>query len=216
MRPSKTRGGLTIIEALVVIFVVAILLGLLIPGSRVGSAALKAQAMNDLTQICTATRAFYTDYGHYPIDQKVRWNGNAVYGFPGQSRHNSDVINSLRADGTDPGPNFHNAINTNSTIYLDVPYVRNLANPRSALGTGKETNRFGATVPGEFYDPWGTPFIILIDAHGGGCDLNLIYSGYPTSVHPRTDVTGISLGADAKIGINGNRIYAGSDDVICN
>jgi len=71
MRPLGTRSGLTLIEVLVVIFVIAILTGLLLPGSHQGAAARKAMARNDLTQLVTATKAFYTDYGFYPIDPSI-------------------------------------------------------------------------------------------------------------------------------------------------
>jgi hypothetical protein len=173
--------------------------------------------MSDATQLVAATEAFHTDYGYYPIYPHTHWKVDAVYGIPGDSHHNSDIMNALRADGTDPGPNYQNAINTRQTIYLDVPTIRDPMNPKEGLGTGKETNSYGITTPGEWYDPWGSPYILFIDANGDGlCDLGLVYSDFTSSgtnsTNPHTGVAAASLGPDRRIGTNGNRRYAGSDD----
>jgi Tfp pilus assembly protein PilE len=80
MRPSQTRSGLTIVEAIVVIFVIVILLGLLLPaGPGAHNASRKASAMNDLTQFVTAVNQFHTDYGDYPIDSTVHQKTDLVY-----------------------------------------------------------------------------------------------------------------------------------------
>lgn len=81
MRPSRTRSGLTLIEVIVVIFVVAILVALLVPYplSHEGAAARKSQAMNDLTNLTVAAKAYYTDYGVYPIDPALSRKTDAVY-----------------------------------------------------------------------------------------------------------------------------------------
>src|SRR5208282_3818204 len=72
MRHPGTRAGFTWTEALTVIVIVVVLLGLLMPqiGSA-GKAAKKSYADNDLTQLTTAVKAFYIDYGVYPIDPKI-------------------------------------------------------------------------------------------------------------------------------------------------
>jgi type II secretory pathway pseudopilin PulG len=213
MRPPGTRSGLTLIEVLVIIFVVAILMGFLSPAGGSGNAARKAQTRNDLTQLAFAINAFHTDYGFYPIDRSISRKTDAVYGYPGWSHHNSELVNVLLADGTDAGPNFRNAINTHQTVYLDVPLIRDPANPRSGLGTGKETNSYGVTTPGEWYDPYGAPYIVIIDANGDGvCDLGqLFYSDIPS---PHFGAAGISFGKDKKVGTNGDREFRGSDDII--
>jgi type II secretory pathway pseudopilin PulG len=211
MRPSRTRSGLTVVEVIVVIFVIAILVGLVLPGIRANKEGEPPEMIN-LNNLVVALKAFYTDYGRYPIDPAVSRKADAVYGYPGWSHHNSEVVNVLRADGTDPGPNFRNALNPQQVVYLDVPYVRDLTNPRTGLGTGKETNSYGVTTPGEWYDPWGSPYIVIIDANGDGvCNLGKFYSDVPS---PHTGVAGVSFGADKMIGTKGDRKYAGSDDVM--
>jgi hypothetical protein len=144
---------------------------------------------------------------------------DVVYGNPSGSHHNSDIVNVLRADSDDPGPNFRNALNTRKQIYLDVPVVKDPTNPRGGLGTGHETNTLGITTQGEWYDPWGSPYIIFIDANGDGvCDLGLVYSDFTSSgphpTNPHTGVVAASLGPDKQVGTKGDGKYVGSDDEI--
>jgi len=199
------------------ILVLLVLAGLVMPMiCRASTAAQKSQAANDMTQVTTAVMAFRTDYGSYPIDPSVSRKVDAVYGCPGWSHHNSEVLNVLRADGADPGPNFRDAVNTRKVEYMDIPIVRDLSNPKRGLGTGKESNGFGVTTAGEFYDPWGSPYIIFIDANGDGfCDLGRVYSDFTSpGANRQAQVTAASLGPDKQIGTKGNRKFAGSDDVI--
>jgi type II secretory pathway pseudopilin PulG len=217
MRSYRARSGLTLVEVIVGLFVIVILLGLLFPGLRTPER--KSPAMNYMTQLVTATKAFYTDYGVYPIDPTLSVKTDTEYGPPGWTHHNYEVVNVLRADGTDPGPNYQNAINPRRTVYLDVPNIKDSANPRYGLGTGKETNCYGITTPGEWYDPWGSPYMLFIDANGDGvCDLRGVYSDFTSSgakpTNPHTGVAAASLGPDRQIGMKGDRKYAGSDDEI--
>ena len=186
-----------------VLFIAVILLVLLIPayhGPTTGGP--KAIARNELNQIITAITAYHTDYGAYPISPSISHKTDVVYGNPGSLHYNSEIINVLRADGTDPGPNFQNALNTQKQIYLDVPTVKDPTNPKNGLGTGKEPN--GITTPGEWYDPWGTPYMIFIDANDDGiCDLGLVYSDFtstaPHPANPHTSVAAASLGPDKQL-----------------
>src|SRR5271163_509313 len=99
MHPSRTRSGFTLIELLTVIAIIAILMGLLLPALNAAkNAAKKASAKNDLTQMTTAVKAFYTDYGTYPIDPAIE-TGTSVdveYGNTADKYHNQDVVNVLR------------------------------------------------------------------------------------------------------------------------
>jgi len=216
MHPSKTRCAFTLIELLTVIAIIAILMGLLIPALGPSkTVARKAYAKNDLIQLVTAVKSFYTDYGVYPIAST--YASDVEFAGPGDaSNDNSAAINVLRA----LEPAASSTINTRKTIYLDVPNVRSLANPASGLGTGN-----GGTINGNWYDPWGGNYIVGVDAN---------YDGYVQggSLEKYTDVNYVtalpaggaalqggcvagSFGADHVQGATAApKVYNGSDDII--
>lgn len=234
MHPSRTRTGFTLIELLTVIAIIAILMGLLLPALNAAkNAAKKAQAKNDLGQLVTAVKSFYTDYGVYPVDPSSSITGAADDAEYGDSEHPiSDVVNVLRADpNNDPlstGTSTPLSINTRQTIYLDVPFVKNLASPIAGLGNGSETtpqfDSISPKVAGNWYDPWGGLYMVAIDTN---------YDGYTVTTSPHTmaykDLTyitvsgkqsvqtgciGQSYGADHTQGTGGNQTFQGSDDVL--
>jgi prepilin-type N-terminal cleavage/methylation domain-containing protein len=229
MHPSRTRAGFTLIELLTVIAIIAILMGLLLPAMNAAkNAAKKSAAKTDLTQLVNATKSFYTDYGVYPVDPSLGSTQDQEYGAPSGNRHNSDVINVLRAD-TNPGDTLSSgaaptSINTREVVYLDVPLVKNSLSPISGLGTGKETN--GISTPGEWYDPFGGPYIIDIDAnYDGYVDLtSAVLLGYKdpnfylTFKGGSALQTGVIAGSFGGDHVQGSKAkpgtYSGSDDVL--
>jgi prepilin-type N-terminal cleavage/methylation domain-containing protein len=231
MQPSRKRSAFTLIELLTVIAIIAILMGLLLPAlNGAKRQAQKVQAKNDLTQFVTAIKAFYTDYGAYPIDSTLAGQAkDAEYGDPAGSVSNSDLVNVLRADintsdTLSSGTGTPLSINTRQTVYLDVPYVKELTAPKNGLGNGKETSSFNTGgKAGVWYDPWGEPYIIVVDANydnycqgltlGNYTDLS--YTNDPTGVKSiQTGAIGASLGADHTYGSNNNKTFTGSDDVL--
>jgi hypothetical protein len=217
MAPPTTSNRRIPIGLIVGVTIFAVLLGLIIPAFQLPEhPARKAEAANDLEQLCDAINAYHTDCGVYPINPAVRWKDCAVYGMSG-GHHNFELINTLRADGTNEGPNYGNALNTHQTVYLDVPNVRDSANPKDGLGAGTETDGRNIRVPGEWYDPWGRPYTIMVDMTGKGfSNLGFIYSDLakPDLYKPPVGVVGITFGADGQLGSHGNGKYDGSDDIV--
>ena len=134
--------GFTLIELLVVIAIIAALLGLAFPVFQgVLDRARNVQAKNDVTQIVTAVNAFYTEYGKYPLVAADTIISGA------STPSNAALFNVLRGlDATN---------NPRQIVFISPPDVKNPANPRSGIGT--------TTGAGQYYDPWGTPYLVEID-----------------------------------------------------
>jgi len=139
---SKTQRGFTLIELLVVITVIAILMALLFPAFRgVQDQAKRTHAKNDLTQIVTAVNAFYTEYGQYPIASNT-----ADVTIDGSSGNTNDMLfNILRGQNATANPR--------NIVFISPPAVKDSANPRAGIS---ETD-------GQYYDPWGKPYIVRMD-----------------------------------------------------
>ena len=212
--PSRHTRAFTLIELLVVIAIIAILVGLLFPAFKaVQNQARQTQAKNDLTQIVNAVNAFYTDYGKYPISGTV----DVTFGPGGSPTTNQTLFTELRGctavTGSCPAIA---SINTRQIVFISPPDVKNSTSPRSGIGTA-------AGNLGQYFDPWGTNYVIRIDGdydnrvanpYGaqtvGGAGSDPIASG----------VVAWSRGSDQTLGTNGDNVYrnpttgAQSDDVI--
>jgi prepilin-type N-terminal cleavage/methylation domain-containing protein len=233
MRPSRTRSGFTLIELLTVIAIIAILMGLLLPALNAAkNAAKKSQAKNDLTQFVTAVKAFYTDYGVYPIDPSSQAGvpKDVEYGASGET-HNQDIVNVLRAD-TNPSDTLVSgstaiSVNTREVVYLDVPLVKDNSSPKNGLSGASTQGPYNDGKGGDWYDPWGAPYIVAIDGNYDGyiqptgsskgvllqyTDLN--YVTYQGANAIQSGCIAGSFGADRTQGIGGNMKFQGSDDVL--
>jgi prepilin-type N-terminal cleavage/methylation domain-containing protein len=143
---AEGRRAFTIIELLVVILIIGILVGFSFAAFQgVLERAKKVQAKNDLTQIVTAVNAFYTEYGKYPLVTDDTPIANTA-----------DLFYTLRAvaSGANAPVNGVPAINPRAIVFISPPDVKNPANPRSGIGSD-----------GQFYDPWGTPYVVTIDGN---------------------------------------------------
>jgi prepilin-type N-terminal cleavage/methylation domain-containing protein len=196
---SKSPAAFTLIELLIVIIIIAILVAFLFPAFRgAQNQAKKAQAKNDLIQIVTAVNAFYTEYGKYPTSATT--DTSATYG-PGGSNTNDVLFNELRAKSP--------TLNTRQIVFISPPDVKDPANPRSGIGT--------TTGAGQYYDPWGKPYAIAIDADYTNSVANPYGPAATGGAGSDPILQGViawSLGSDGKLGNNGDNKFTNSDDVI--
>lgn len=139
------------------IFVV--LICLLVPGRGAQEASFKFYARDDERHIIAAIKAYYNEYGAFPVDPKA--SGVVVF-----SRDNHLLFDVLRdRTGAKPG----NALNPRDITILEVHSVANPSRPR--LGLQAST--------GVWYDPWGSPYCIAIDTNKrGGIDGKAIPNFY--------------------------------------
>jgi prepilin-type N-terminal cleavage/methylation domain-containing protein len=206
----KRRRAFTLIELLVVIAIIAILVGLLFPAFKaVQNQARQTQAKNDLTQIVNAVNAFYTDYGRYPISGIVE----TTFGPGGSPTNNENLFRELRACPNPPTGSCASAatLNTRQIVYISPPDVKNSASPRSGIGI---TGGVGGNL-GQYFDPWGTNYVIRID----GDFNNQVTNPYTANAgaNPlQLGVVALSLGSDQSGGIGSADKNAGTaaDDVI--
>ena len=186
MPPLQNRKyGFTLIELLVVIAIIIILAGLLFPAYQaVQSQARRTQAKNDLSQIVTAVNAFYTEYGKYPVaaaatDTCFNWVDGAC---ASQQRFpfNSTLLNELRAcTATDTSCSLPATVNTRQIVYISPPIVKDPNNPKSGIGTIAAN-----ASQGKFFDPWGSPYNVVIDSNYNNSVPNIYLASGGAGVDP--------------------------------
>jgi prepilin-type N-terminal cleavage/methylation domain-containing protein len=221
--PREARCAFTLIELLVVIGIIAILIGLLFPAFKgVQNQAKQTQAKNDLTQIVNAVNAYYTEYGRYPVaaaanDTCVNWGAGPC---AAQQRIQSDALfNELRAcPATDTTScSAAAALNTRQIVFISPPMVKDPNNPKSGIGTSTT----GGINKGRYFDPWGSPYNVVIDSNYNNNAINIYGATGGAGVDPIPQgVAAWSNGADLQVGTNSDYIYKNtttatqSDDVI--
>jgi type II secretory pathway pseudopilin PulG len=226
MTLSKKQNAFTLIELITVIAIIMVLMGLLFPAiGTIKESARKAQAKNDEANIVTAVKAYYTEYGKYPL--KANKQGvDTLYGDPNGQYDNFEVFDVLRAtasNGSLPSPNVADAMNPRKVVFFEATNTKSATNPKSGILTkdSKDPRPSGATMnTGGFVDPWGAEYLIAIDGN---------YDNYDSDFIPYSDVTYTSVGGysclpigvfvesygkDLKIGTNGANKLVGSDDVV--
>lgn len=130
--------GFTLVELLTTISIIAILMSLLL--AVVGAAkdsARRAAAKADVLSIVTAVKAYHQEYGTYPLARTTDPEVTEVT----FSIDNSDLFYALRA--IPQGANKNDMLNPRKIVFLEVPTVSNLANPRNGIANGN------------WFDPWG-------------------------------------------------------------
>jgi len=152
MQRHSDERAFTLIEILVVMTLIAILMGIGYPAfTSVMESARKTQAKNEEQQIVAAVNAFYTDYGKYPIVTA----DTTLTGTTAPS--NGDLFFSLRAvaQGANALVNGVPAVNPRSIVFIQPPVSKDQTNPRSGI----------RTLTSIWYDPWGSPYNVMIDGN---------------------------------------------------
>ena len=203
-RPRRANA-FTLIELLVVIAIIAILVGLLFPAFKaVQNQARQAQAKNDLTQIVNAVNAFYTEYGKYPVAGTIE----TTFGPGGNPPTNQTLFTELRGctavAGSCPAVA---TINTRQIVFISPPDVKNSASPRSGIGTA-------AGNLGQYFDPWGTNYVVRIDADYSNQVVNPYSANAGATPNLQIGVIAWSLGLDQAGGSGDKNASTAADDVI--
>jgi prepilin-type N-terminal cleavage/methylation domain-containing protein len=159
---SRVNKGFTLIELLVVIAIIGILAAILLPVlSTLKLKEQKIRASRQVAEIAFAINKYEADYNHIPISSAAL-NSEAVKG--DDFTYGTAVVfasGSYRTDNSEV-----------MTVLLDLerfPNVGHVMNPqRTSLLPAKMTDDTNAPGVGPDYvyrDPWGSPYIITVDAN---------------------------------------------------
>ncbi len=151
--PRLTKPELAIVAGVIIV-----LISLVVPSAwGFYISHRKALARRDIRELVRAGERYVAEYGVWPTTHTHTYGDTRF----GQQIPNREIMNALRAvDG--PG-NEKNAANPNRIVFLDVPL---------AQGGGR-----GIGPMGNFRDPWGTPYQVVLDTDlNGRCDVeNSVY-----------------------------------------
>jgi prepilin-type N-terminal cleavage/methylation domain-containing protein len=225
--------GFTLVELLVVITIIIVLVSMLFPAFRgIQDQAKRTQAKNDLNQITTAISAFYTEYGRYPVDPTITNPSDANGGtFTASSANNYLLFDVLRND-ISRNQTMVQSLNPRQIVFIEPPIAKDQVNPKLGICTGTTCAK-----PGVWYDPWGYPYNITLDANYNAVT-NAVSAGNPAPNYtdlsptyttatdsssdrgPKTGAIAWTMGPDNALGNNGDNKYKDpttgvqSDDVI--
>jgi type II secretory pathway pseudopilin PulG len=218
----RSSSAFTLAEMMVVILIIATLVALSIAGiSAAQNAARKAQVKNDLGQIITAVKGYYSDYGSYPLNSAQIAAGVdtvSVYGNPNGTYSSADLFNILRAkaDTTYNQYNQNNQLNPKGIVYFNGKDAGSATAPRGGFATAAATSPKGYSIKkGALVDPWGSEYIVWLDVdYNNEISSAAIGLFYNNPVAVPGGVAACSLGKDGKWGKNGDKNLNGSDDIV--
>lgn len=205
---NARRNAFTLIELLVVISIIIVLIGIAFPVFQsVQNAAKKTQAKNDLLQILTAVNAYSTEYGKYPVSitdaSKDAYFGTVAETAPtgSVSYANNDVLIDVLRNNIGTGAQnatLVTTLNPRGIAFLETRAVTNNAKPTAGVIPNGATVTSPAKV-GVWYDPWGSPYKVLIDTT---YDNNLTnpYSDAPSGATLAVGVASWSFGTNGTLG----------------
>lgn len=191
------RRAFTLVELLTVMAIIMVLMGILFPAfnSAIESAK-KAQAKNDAIQLVNAIKAYYTEYGRYPLTSAQTADTEI------KDTNLASLLNELRVPAT-----YTPTLNPRKLRFVEVPDAKNLNQ------ANKERGGIGGTSggkTGQWLDPWGNAYVVWID---GDYD-NAITNPYDTTAGSSTLSTGVIVYSVGRNSTQQANKFKGSDDVI--
>ncbi|MEI7957708.1 MAG: type II secretion system protein [Verrucomicrobiota bacterium] len=159
----RSGSAFTLIELLVVISIIAILAGLTLSGTQTAMlSAKRVSAKNDMSQIAMGVTSYYTEYGRYPQPvASATTDALAIYGVGTQG--NNTIIDILRCTTswfTNTDSKAASPQNPRQIQFLQPKVVT----AADTVATKSAVN----SSSGKWYDPWGTQYIVFIDADYAG------------------------------------------------
>jgi prepilin-type N-terminal cleavage/methylation domain-containing protein len=209
---QSATSGMTLVEILVVISIIAVLAGLILPA--LSSAKVKAkimQAKKDMNDFEGAITAYRSDYSRMPVSSNAQNASNGTGGTPSMKdfaygsanvvdysaatiangytgasayeTNNSEMILILTASTRFPN-NTGNPVNAN---HIKNPKKQIYLNAKQATGT-----QWGIGNDGVFRDPWQNPYIVTLD---------LNYDNFVAPIVYRTVAVGQKAGTEGLVGL---------------
>jgi prepilin-type N-terminal cleavage/methylation domain-containing protein len=194
-RPAR-RHGFTLIELLIVIGIIGVLIGLLFPAVRgVMESARRQQARQGCKAIETAIKAYYNDYGRFPLQTSSA--ASQLYQPGTTAPAYLMMIRVLRGLDTTNNPR--------GIAYLDVP--------QKALFMGTVTTPEGGYADsqyGVFVDPWDMPFRVMADwANSNFVNVfGVNQSGVTVAVWSRGPDQQDATASGVRVGVNADNVYS--------
>ena len=222
MKPtSQSRASalaFTLVELLTVIAIIAILMGLLFPAiGIIKESARKVQAKNDVTNIVSAVKTYYTEYGKYPpvADPPTAADTDDLVGDPKAQAtiNNNALFDTLRA--IDRGLNKAHKFNPRRIVFYEGKSAADAAAPRAGFAD-KSTDPL---MQGNLFDPWGKQYCIVMDSnYDNTIVVDNQYTDFKAPDAPRVGCGAFSMGKDNTLGTKDDKTYkkgsTASDDVI--
>jgi hypothetical protein len=225
----RFRIAAGVAKLLLIIFLLLIVAGLIFPAVNFPHPHLKSKARNDCAQIVAAVKAYYIEYGKYPLGSHAVTVGDNsadfIFGHSpdspsiGSGASNSELFDILRnvdSTGATP-PGQPNRYNPKGIIFFEAPTATDTTQLRAGF---VPANAKAPAHPGAYLDPWGTEYFIAIDADYNNQLTDLPYGDFNGKHAPVTGVAVFSLGKDQHLGTKGDGFYknpstsAVSDDII--
>ena len=205
LRAASPRLGFTLVELLVVIAIIGILAAMLMPAfAKAKLQAQIAKARKDIGDLVTACSAYDSHYSRLPMsaaavqsvsslnppaDFTYGWTiGGVAVASPGNYKTNNCEVVAILMDLERYGDgratiNSGHVKNPQRNKYLNANQVSDITS-------------HGVGLDGIFRDPWGSPYIITLDANNDDTTRDAFYSKLAVSADPKDNGT-------PKRGLNG-------------